>query len=56
MRILGDAILFKNGGIPNEETDKLYEKLVGLYHAENAYYFVSPITRDSILKNRGEGV
>ncbi len=55
-RVLGDAVLLRNGGIPNEETDKLYSELVKLYHAEKAYYFVSPITRESILKNRGEGV
>lgn len=55
-RILGDALLLRNDGIPNMETDKLYSKLVKLYHAKNAYYFVSPITRESILKNRGEGV
>ncbi len=55
-RVLGDAVLLRNGGIPNEETDKLYLELVRLYHAEKAYYFVSPITRESILKNRGEGV
>lgn len=56
IRALGDAALVRNGGIPNEETDRFFSKLVPLYHAENAYYFVSPITRDSVMKNRGEGI
>lgn len=55
-RIVGDFELWKNGGVPSDETDKIYEELVKAYHAENAYYFVSPVTRESILSNRGEGV
>lgn len=55
-RVFGDELLLKNNGFPSEETDVLYQELVHAYHAEKAYYFVSPITRESILENRGEGV
>ena len=55
-RIVGYFVLWKNGGVPSDETDKIFEELVKAYHAENAYYFVSPVTRESILSNRGEGV
>lgn len=52
-RVIGDATLLGNKGIPSEKSDEIYSKLVEIYHAENAYYFVSPITRESIMKNRG---
>ena len=55
-RVLGDAALVKNNGVPNAETDGIFSKLIPIYHAENAYYFVCPVTRDSIMENRGEGV
>ncbi len=55
-RITGDAALVKNNGIPCEESDAIFSRLIPLYHAENAYYFVSPVTRKSIMENRGEGV
>lgn len=56
IRVFGDAALVRNGGIPSDESDALFARLVELYHAENAYYFVSPVTRDSIMQNRGEGI
>ena len=52
-RVIGDATLLGNKGIPSEKSDEIYSKLVEIYHAENANYFVSPITRESIMKNRG---
>lgn len=55
-RVVGDMALVKNNGIPNEESDEIFSRLIPLYHAENAYYFVSPVTRESIMENRGEGV
>lgn len=56
IRAVADAELLKNSGVPNEETDKLYSQLTEIYHSEKAYYFVAPITRKSIMENRGEGV
>lgn len=56
VRACADASLVKNGGVPSEESDAILGKLVPIYHAQNAYYFVSPATRESILENRGEGV
>jgi hypothetical protein len=55
-RACADAALLKNGGIPSEESDSILGELIPIYHAKNAYYFVSPVTRESVLKNRGEGV
>ena len=55
-RLVGDAALVKNGGIPSKESDEFFSKLIAIYHAENAYYFVAPVTRDSVMENRGEGV
>lgn len=55
-RARADAALLKNGGVPSEESDAILDKLIPLYHAQDAYYFVSPVTRETILKNRGEGV
>jgi len=55
-RVVGDAELVRCGGAPNDTTDEIYGELVKLYHAWDAYYFVSPITRESIMTNRGEGV
>lgn len=55
-RLLGDRALVRNNGIPNEESDEIFSKLIKIYHAENAYYFVAPVTRSSIMENRGEGV
>ena len=55
-RVMGDLALVKNDGVPNSETDAIYSRLVDLYHAEKAYYFVSPITTESIMENRGEGI
>lgn len=55
-RIVGDATLVKNNGIPDEESDAIFSKLIPIYHAEQAYYFVCPVTRDSIMENRGEGI
>lgn len=52
LRALGDHALCKNGGVPNDETDRIYTRLVQIFHAENAGYFVSPITRESIMANR----
>ncbi len=56
IRAVGDNELLKNGGVPNETTDALYSQLIPIYHSEKAYYFVAPITRKSIMENRGEGV
>jgi hypothetical protein len=56
LRALGDEALVENGGVPNEVSDGFFSRLVPLYHAEQAFYFVSPVTRKSILENRGEGV
>ena len=55
-RIVGDAALVENDGIPSQVSDEIFSKLVKIYHAENAFYFVSPVTRKSIMENRGEGV
>ena len=55
-RVMGDLALVKNDGVPNFETDAIYSRLVDLYHAEKAYYFVSPITTESIMENRGGGI
>lgn len=55
-RACADAALLKNGGIPSEESDTILEELIPIYHAQKAYYFVSPVTRESVLKNRGDGV
>jgi hypothetical protein len=55
-RACADASLLKNGGFPSEESDSILSRLVPIYHAQKAYYFVSPVTRDSILNNLGEGV
>ena len=55
-RIIGDEALLKNDCYPSEETDAIYSKLVSAYHAENAYYFVSPATRKAVMENRGEGI
>ncbi len=55
-RICGDMALYRNGGFPSDESDEIYVPLAKAYHAEKAYYFVSPITRESILANRGEGI
>lgn len=52
LRALGDYELCQNEGIPNDETDKIYTRLVQIFHAEKAGYFVSPITRESIMANR----
>lgn len=52
LRAWGDYELCKNGGVPNDETDRIYTRLVQIFHAENAGYFVSPITRESIMANR----
>jgi len=56
IRALGDLALVENGGIPNEKTDALFGQLAEIYHSQNAYYYVSPITREAILENRGKGV
>lgn len=56
IRACVDASLLKNGGFPSEESDALLNELIPIYHAQNAYYFVSPATRESILKNRGGGI
>jgi len=55
-RVMGDSALLENGGFPGDETDEIFTELVKLFYAENAYYFVSPITKESIFANRGEGV
>lgn len=55
-RLMGDLALHKNNGVPSEESDEILSKLIGIFHAENAYYFVAPVTRESVMKNRGEGV
>ncbi len=56
VRAVGDAALLKNDGMPNQETDDIFSQLIEIYHSENAFYFVSPVTRNSIMENRGEGV
>lgn len=56
LRALGDWELVKNNGLPNEKTDEIYEKLVDMYYAQNAVYVCSPITRESIMENRGGGL
>lgn len=53
LRALGDYELCKNNGVPNEATDKIYSRLVKIFHAETADHYVSPITRESIMTNRG---
>ena len=55
IRAIGDMELLRHNGVPGEETDALYAELTKLYHAENACYFVAPITRESIMNNRGNG-
>ena len=55
-RIVGDVVLVENNGIPSQASDEIYSKLVKVYHAENAFYFVSPITLESIMENRGNGI
>ncbi len=52
LRAIGDYELCMGGGIPNDATDKIYTRLVEIFHAEKAGYFVSPITRESIMSNR----
>lgn len=56
IRALGDAALLENGGVPSEKSDSIFSPLVDIYHAQNAYYFVAPVTRESVMENRGEGV
>lgn len=56
IRALGDLALLNNNGVPSQESDALYEELEKIYHSQKAYYFLSPVTRKSILENRGEGV
>ncbi|MBQ9132321.1 MAG: hypothetical protein IJX62_07620, partial [Clostridia bacterium] len=53
-RALGDAALLKNGGVPGEESDRILSGLIPLYHDENAFFFVSPLTRETVMKNKGE--
>lgn len=55
LRAIGDRELFRNNGVPNETTDAIYSDLVEMYHSKNAFYFVAPITRKSIMENRGNG-
>ncbi len=45
---VGYLVRHQNGGLPSDESDEIY------VHAEKAYYFVSPLTKESILANRGE--
>lgn len=52
LRALGDDELCQNNGIPNDATDKIYTRLVEIFHAKQAGYFVSPITKESIMANR----
>lgn len=56
IRVFGDLALIKNGGIPSEESDEIFSGLTKIYYAENAYYCVSPVTREAVLKNRPDGV
>lgn len=56
IRALGDAALLGNGGVPSEKSDAIFLPLIDIYHAQKAYYFVAPVTRESIMENRGEGV
>ena len=55
VRALGDAALLKNKGVPNQQTDKLYESLMNIYFAQDALYCVSPMTRNAILTNKSDG-
>ena len=55
LRALGDAALVRNGGVPNEETDRYYGQLAQLFHGDEAYYFVGPFTRQAFLTNRSDG-
>lgn len=55
LRAVGDLALIRNHGVPNAETDAIYAELADIYHARNAFYFVAPITRKSIMENRGNG-
>ncbi|MBQ9121578.1 MAG: hypothetical protein IJY12_04350 [Clostridia bacterium] len=55
-RLIGDAALMRNSGVPSEETDEIFSRLIPIYHAENAYYFVAPLTRRSVMENLGNGV
>lgn len=52
LRALGDYALCQSNGVPNEKTDQIYSRLVQIFYAEKAGYFVSPITRESIMANR----
>jgi len=56
LRALGDEALVRNNGIPSESSDAILSRLIPMYHAERAFYFVSPVTRKSVMENRGEGV
>jgi hypothetical protein len=56
VRACADDVIANNGGVPSAESDEILSKLIPIYHAQKAYYFVCPVTRESILKNRGEGV
>ena len=55
LRAIGDLALVRWSGVPNAETDAIYTELAYIYHARNAFYFVAPITRRSIMENRGNG-
>ena len=55
-RACADHALLKNRGVPSAESDSILSELIPIYHAHNAYYFVSPVTRESIFENRGEGI
>ena len=56
VRAYADDVIANNGGVPSDKSDEILSKLIPIYHAQKAYYFVCPVTRESILKNRGEGV
>lgn len=55
-RVMADEALVKNSGVPSKESDDILSPLINIYHAQRAYYFVCPVTRDSIMENRGEGI
>ena len=53
LRAIADLELVKNHMALSPRFEKCMEELTRIYHAENAYYVVSPLTRDAVLEARG---
>lgn len=50
LRAVADYFLYKNGGFPSDESDRVYAELEKIYYAQGTPFFLSPITRKSVMR------